>query len=90
LPAPAPPGTLGEFGRAIRERRKTLDIAQDKLAALIGVAQSYISSIERGRIDVRVGTVKAIADALGLDAEELLTKLSDDRDNPDLQITEHA
>ncbi len=53
------------FGEIIRNRRKELNMTQEKLAELIGKKRPYISRIENGE-DVRISNLMLVANALGL------------------------
>lgn len=67
---------LETLGRLVRERRKSLNIAQDELAKLVGTSQGYISNIEKGKQpNPTMATLNKIAQALHMDVEEL-TKTS--------------
>lgn len=48
----------------MRERRESLGMSQGALADRIGMTQQEISRVEVGGRSLRVGTAKAIADAL--------------------------
>lgn len=54
------------FGKKTRESRKTKRLTQSQLAEMVGVAQSYISELEKDQIkgDPAPDTVVKIADAL--------------------------
>ena len=53
------------FGEIIRNRRKELNMTQEKLAELIGKKRPYISRIENGE-DVSISNLMLVANALGL------------------------
>lgn len=53
------------FGEIIRNRRKELNMSQEKLAEAIGKKRPYISRIENGE-DVRISNLLLVSDALGL------------------------
>ncbi len=53
--------------------RKALGLTQVQVAASMGVAQAAVSKVE-ARDDVLVSTLRAYADALGLDVELALVK----------------
>lgn len=52
--------------------REAHGLTQAALASRAGVRQATISEIEGGQLDPRVSTVKALADALGLDIDDIL------------------
>lgn len=53
------------FGEIIRDRRKELNMTQEKLAETVGKKRPYISRIENGE-DVRISNLLLVANALGL------------------------
>lgn len=55
-----------DLGRIIANRRKALGVTQQDLAALAGVSTRFLSSLERGKATVRLNTMLAVLDALGL------------------------
>ncbi|MEO8511086.1 MAG: helix-turn-helix domain-containing protein [Chloroflexota bacterium] len=64
-------GGRGTFGNRLRRYRETAGLTQDELAEYAGLTAKGISALERGaRRRPYPNTVRAIADALGLSAEE--------------------
>lgn len=59
---------MGERLRAIRTRRL---LTQKELAAKVGVRWQTISEIESGRQSPRFSTIRALAEALGVEPVEL-------------------
>lgn len=64
------------MGYKIKEIRETKSIerpmTQDDLSRLSGVSRATISKLESGEeMDVKVGTLKAIANALGVEVSDL-------------------
>lgn len=53
------------FGEIIRNRRKELNMTQEKLAEVVGKKRPYISRIENGE-DVRLSNLLLVANALDL------------------------
>lgn len=53
------------FGEIIRNRRKELNMSQEKLAQLVGKKRPYISRVENGE-DIRLSNFVLIANALNL------------------------
>jgi transcriptional regulator with XRE-family HTH domain len=51
-------------GESVRILRELQELSQNQLAALTGLPQSTISSIERGRVNLGVGRAKVLARAL--------------------------
>jgi len=53
------------FGEIIRNRRKELNMSQEKLAEAVGKKRPYISRIENGE-DMRISNLLLVANALDL------------------------
>jgi transcriptional regulator with XRE-family HTH domain len=64
------------LGRAIRELRRKRNETQESLAPRAGITPKTLSLIERGEANPTWGTVRGIADALGVSMGEL-AKLAD-------------
>ncbi|MBU1094943.1 MAG: helix-turn-helix domain-containing protein [Bacteroidetes bacterium] len=60
------------FGEIIRNRRKELNMSQEKLAKAVGKKRPYISRIENGE-DIRISNLLLVANALDLSIQ-LTTK----------------
>lgn len=57
---------------SIAERRKALKMSQEELAKKSGISRQTISAIESGKsVDVRVGTLAAIASALATTVDQI-------------------
>ena len=56
---------INEIGRAIVERRDTLDITQTRLARLSGVSVHTLSNLETGEGNVTLDTLLKVADTVG-------------------------
>jgi transcriptional regulator with XRE-family HTH domain len=56
----------------IRERRLAKKLSQEKLAELSELDRTYISMLERGLRQPTVGTLFAVAAALGIRASEII------------------
>ena len=63
------------FGMRLREVRETAGISQEKLAELAGLHRTYVSSVERGKRNISLRNIEAIAVALGTGLGELLKGL---------------
>jgi transcriptional regulator with XRE-family HTH domain len=59
------------LGEAVRQLREKLGVTQERLAQGAGVTTGTISLVERGLSNPSWGTVKAIADGLGVSMAEL-------------------
>lgn len=62
-----------ELGKAIRGRRETQGLSQEKLALMIGSSKSHIWRIETGRVGVGIDDLSRIASALDTEVRKLLT-----------------
>ena len=60
-----------ELGMAIRRRRHKLDLSQEDFADMARIHRTYVSSIELGKVDVGIGVVYKIAEALNLPLSKL-------------------
>lgn len=61
-----------KLGTNIRERRKEVGLAQDKLAELADMDRSYIGRIERGQMNITVEKLYALGKVLDCHARDLL------------------
>jgi len=59
-------------GQRIVQMRRSKGLPQEKLALVAEIDRSYMSRIERGKINITVEKLYQIADALGCDVKELL------------------
>lgn len=53
-----------EYGKKVREIRKSEGVSQESLADLAGLDRTYISDIENGKRNVSIETIFKIAGAL--------------------------
>ena len=53
--------------RSLYERRVSLDLTQDAVAKRAGTRQSYLSAIEKEKVDPRLSTLQDIARSLDLE-----------------------
>lgn len=60
------------LGNAIRHRRESQGLSQERLAMMIGSSKSHIWRIETGRVGVGLDDLVRIADALDIEVRELL------------------
>jgi transcriptional regulator with XRE-family HTH domain len=63
------------FGQRVRELRKAQGLSQEAFAAECGLDRTYISGIERGRRNVSLRNIQAIAKALGISISQLTNGL---------------
>ncbi|ELB2181738.1 helix-turn-helix domain-containing protein [Vibrio diabolicus] len=59
-------------GLRIVQMRRSKGLPQEKLALLAEIDRSYMSRIERGKINITLEKLYQIADTLGCDVKELL------------------
>jgi transcriptional regulator with XRE-family HTH domain len=52
------------FGKAVRKRRRELDISQEELAERADLHRTYISDVERGEVNPSLDNVEKLAKAL--------------------------
>jgi transcriptional regulator with XRE-family HTH domain len=69
------PDITVQFGERVREVRQSRSLSQEALADLAGLDRTYISSVERGRRNISLRNIEAIADALGVGLADLLKGL---------------
>ena len=60
------------FGGRVRELRQRAGLSQEDFAAKCDLDRTYISGIERGKRNVALRNVEAIAMAFGVSLSELL------------------
>jgi len=60
------------FGERVRARRLSLALAQTDVAERTGIAQTELSRIELGRVNVTMRTMIRLADALACEVPDLL------------------
>lgn len=65
---------LNKLGARIAEVRKEKGMSQMDLGSKIDMEKSNLSAIENGRQNPSALTLKRIADALGVEVKEFLTK----------------
>jgi transcriptional regulator with XRE-family HTH domain len=68
----APPG--GVLGPYIRAQRQLADLSLRQLAEMTQVSNAYLSQVERGLHQPSLKVLRAIAEALNLSGETLLTQ----------------
>ena len=61
-------------GRNLRALRIAKGWTQEKLAAMSGVDQGYIGTLERGTVNVSLDTLAKLAKSLKVEIEEFLRK----------------
>ncbi|MFI1955907.1 helix-turn-helix domain-containing protein [Streptomyces xinghaiensis] len=63
------------FGARVRARRNELGKSQERLADDSGMHWTFIGQVERGQRNVSLHNILKIAEALGVDAEDLVRGL---------------
>jgi transcriptional regulator with XRE-family HTH domain len=64
------------FGKAIRRRRRELDLSQEELAERAELHRTYISSVERGSRNVSIENIEKLAKALDISISALFANYS--------------
>ncbi|WP_026072771.1 helix-turn-helix domain-containing protein [Nodosilinea nodulosa] len=59
------------FGKAVRRRRRELDISQEALAERAGMNRTYVSSVERGERNPTLESIDQFAKALNITVSRL-------------------
>ena len=63
---------LLRFGQRVREKRMAQGLSQEAFADKCKLDRTYISGIERGKRNVALRNIEAIANALGITVAELV------------------
>lgn len=63
---------LHRLGEAVRSARTDAKLSQEQLAELAGVHRTYVGAVERGERNISVGSMYALADALGVSPKSFL------------------
>lgn len=71
----AKPDILARFGLKVRELRAARSLSQEAFADKCGLDRTYVSGIERGRRNVALRNIEAIARALGVAVSDLFNGL---------------
>ena len=71
----APVSALGRF---IREQRQLAQLSLRELSRMTSVSNAYLSQVERGLHEPSLRVMRAVADALGVPAEELYRRSAAD------------
>ena len=56
-----------EFGKILRQKRKSLHYTQNDISEMSGLSVSFISDLERGKKTIELGKAIWLANLLGLD-----------------------
>lgn len=60
-----PLSVAATFGRRVKERRASMDIAQQELADLTGITRAYVSLIEQGKREPSLSMFVRLCDSMG-------------------------
>lgn len=71
----ARPDILERFGKRVRDLRKARGLSQEALAEKCRIDRTYLSGIERGRRNVALRNIDAIAQSLSVSISELMEGL---------------
>lgn len=63
---------LVQFGRKVRQRRKSLGLSQEELAEFADVHRTYVGMIERGEKNITLRNIAKFAKALDMPINNLL------------------
>lgn len=72
MPGPNADPTLAAFGAVIRERRLELEWSMEELAHRSGLTVGYVGSIERGRRNPSLTSIRSLAAAFEMSGSDLL------------------
>ncbi|MBM0743967.1 helix-turn-helix transcriptional regulator [Phormidium sp. CLA17] len=61
------------FGKAIRRRRRELDLSQEELAERAEMNRTYLSDVERGEVNPSLEIIDKLAGALGISVANLFS-----------------
>ena len=59
------------FGRLVRRHREKVGLSQEDFADVAGIHRTYVSSIERGKVQVSIGVAQKLSVALGVPLSRL-------------------
>lgn len=68
-----------EVGKRIEELREKRGYSQNRLAEWAGVSQTHLRRVELGEVDITVGHLRLICDALGISLKDFFSE-SDETD----------
>jgi len=63
--------SLANFGSAVRRHRESIGLSQEDFAERAGMDRTYVSGIERGSRNPTLRILYKLADALGVQPEDL-------------------
>ena len=63
------------IGKLIRERRKALELSQEKLALKAEIDRTYLAGVEQGKRNISIKNLEKILAALEISFENFFTKM---------------
>ena len=69
------------FGRLVRRYREKVGLSQEDFADVAGIHRTYVSSIERGKVQVSIGVAQKLSVALSVPLSRLWKDLEQDLGN---------
>lgn len=64
-----------DLGAKVREIRSSLGYSQEGFAGACGLHRTHVSLLERGRLDLKLSTLRKVAEILKVSLSELLQGL---------------
>ena len=68
------------FGLAVRRHREKLGLSQEAFADVAGIHRTYVSSIERGKVQVSIGIAHQLAIALQVPLSRIWREMEQEKD----------
>jgi len=59
--------SVGDLGKIVRQKRKTMSLSQQQLADITGVGRRFISELESGKPTLEFGRVLRVCQSIGID-----------------------
>lgn len=78
MSSPQPPTAAVVLGQRVRERRQALGLSQERLVEGTALHWSFVGRIERGKANITLRNILRLADALDMDAGDLVRGLHAD------------
>ncbi|WP_371194798.1 helix-turn-helix domain-containing protein [Glaciecola sp. SC05] len=61
-----------EFGQMLRAKRKAAGYSQESFAAYVGIERGNYGKMERGCVNIKLGTLYRLANALDCDFDDIM------------------
>lgn len=68
------------FGLAVRRHREKLGMSQEAFADVAGIHRTYVSSIERGKVQVSIGIAHQLSIALQVPLSKIWREMEQEKD----------